>query len=98
MIEIATKFLETDRFVVRSDSNPVAALQKIRANPPDLVLLDVSMDEMDGLDVCKAIKADAKTAHVPIVFASVKGEVADVVLGLELGADDYIRKPLKGPE
>jgi two-component system alkaline phosphatase synthesis response regulator PhoP len=98
MIEIATKILETERYVINSDTNPVSGLAKIRENPPDLLLLDVSMDEMDGLDVCKALKADAKTAHVPIVFASVKGEVADVVLGLELGADDYIRKPLKGPE
>jgi len=98
MVEIATKILEEGRYVINSSTNPTEGLKQIRNLLPDLVLLDVSMDEMDGLEVCKALKSDVKTRHIPIIFVSVKGEVEDVVVGLEIGADDYLRKPLKGPE
>jgi two-component system phosphate regulon response regulator PhoB len=64
-----------------------------RANLPDLVLLDLMLPGMDGLDVCRALRQDAKTQHVPVVMVTAKGEEADIVTGLELGADDYITKP-----
>jgi two-component system, OmpR family, alkaline phosphatase synthesis response regulator PhoP len=57
------------------------------------VVLDLMLPGVDGLDVCRALKADAKTAHVPIVMLTAKGEEADIVTGLELGADDYMTKP-----
>jgi DNA-binding response OmpR family regulator len=98
MSKIATKFLERDHYAVKNDTNPVQALQKIKADPPDLVLLDICMPGMNGLDFCRKMKEDPKTAHVPIIFLSVKSEESDVVVGLELGAEDYIRKPLRGPE
>lgn len=98
LIKIAKAYLETDKFVVASDTDPVSALRKIRQDPPDLVLLDICMDEMSGLEVCREIKADPKISHVPIVMVSVKADEPDVVVGLEMGADDYIRKPLKQHE
>ncbi len=68
-------------------------LKAARAKLPDLVLLDLMLPEMDGLEVCRALRRDAKTQDVPVVMVTAKGEEADVVAGLELGADDYITKP-----
>ena len=69
------------------------ALKLARAKPPDLIVLDLMLPGMDGLEVCKILKHDDRTAHVPIVMLTARGEEADVVTGLELGADDYIVKP-----
>lgn len=69
------------------------ALREARQSPPDLVLLDLMLPGVDGLDVCKKLKSDERTAHVPVVMLTAKGEEADQIVGLELGADDYIAKP-----
>lgn len=69
------------------------ALKLARAKPPDLIVLDLMLPGIDGLDVCRTLKHDDKTAHVPIVMLTARGEEADVVAGLELGADDYVTKP-----
>jgi two-component system, OmpR family, alkaline phosphatase synthesis response regulator PhoP len=69
------------------------ALRLARERQPDLILLDVMLPAIDGLDVCKILKNEARTANIPVVMVSAKGEEADVVTGLELGADDYITKP-----
>jgi DNA-binding response OmpR family regulator len=61
---------------------------------PNLILLDVMMTEMDGWEVCKQLKRDAKTTGIPVIFLTAKGTEFDEVLGLELGADDYIVKPI----
>lgn len=68
-------------------------LEKIRQTMPDLVLLDLMLPGLDGLRVCKILKNDTKTAHIPVIIVSAKGEEADIVAGLEMGADDYITKP-----
>jgi two-component system phosphate regulon response regulator PhoB len=68
-------------------------LKFARAGSPDLVILDLMLPGVDGLDVCKALKGDTKTKHIPIIMLSAKGEEADIVTGLELGADDYLVKP-----
>jgi two-component system phosphate regulon response regulator PhoB len=60
---------------------------------PDLILLDLMLPDLDGLEVCRAIKADPVTSRIPIVMLTAKGEEADVVVGLEMGADDYLPKP-----
>lgn len=70
-----------------------AALKAARSKPPDLIILDLMLPGMGGLDVCRVLKSDTKTAHVPVVILSAKGEEADIVAGLEIGADDYITKP-----
>jgi two-component system alkaline phosphatase synthesis response regulator PhoP len=72
------------------------ALQLSRAQIPDLVVLDLMLPGMDGLEVCRKLKADPKTMQTPIVILTAKGEEADVVAGLEVGADDYVVKPFSG--
>jgi len=69
------------------------ALKEARDALPDAILLDLMLPGVDGLEVCRTLKQDAKTAHIPVVMLTAKGEEADVVIGLELGADDYIAKP-----
>jgi len=69
------------------------AVQLCRLHLPDLVLLDLMLPKMDGLDVCKRLKNNAETSAVSIIMVTAKGEEADIVTGLELGADDYIAKP-----
>jgi two-component system alkaline phosphatase synthesis response regulator PhoP len=68
-------------------------LKKIKKDPVNLLVLDLMLPGMDGLDVCRILKKDDKTNHIPIIILSAKGEESDVVTGLELGADDYIVKP-----
>lgn len=69
------------------------AVQMCRQHLPDLVLLDLMLPKMDGLDVCKRLKNNPETAAISIIMVTAKGEEADIVTGLELGADDYIAKP-----
>lgn len=69
------------------------ALAAARAHPPDLILLDLMLPGMDGLEVCRALKGEAPTRQIPIIMLTAKGEEADIVIGLELGADDYVTKP-----
>jgi two-component system, OmpR family, alkaline phosphatase synthesis response regulator PhoP len=68
-------------------------LVQMRSRPPDLLLLDVMLPGMDGLEVCKALKQHSRTADMPIIMLTARSEEADIVAGLELGADDYLTKP-----
>jgi signal transduction histidine kinase len=74
------------------------ALNTIEKVKPDLILLDVMMPEMDGHEVCRRIKSNKETSHIPVIFLSAKSETEDVVSGFELGAVDYISKPFIGSE
>ena len=74
------------------------ALQQVRARTPDLVILDLMLPGIDGLEVCRRLRQDPSTAALPIVMLTAKGEEVDRVLGLELGADDYIVKPFSPKE
>jgi two-component system, OmpR family, alkaline phosphatase synthesis response regulator PhoP len=69
------------------------ALTQLEARSPDLVILDLMLPGADGLEICRAMKRDTRTAIIPIIILSARGEEADVVAGLELGADDYLTKP-----
>ena len=69
------------------------ALKKVRSERFDLVILDLMLPGMDGLDVCRALKKEEKTMAIPVIMLTAKGEESDIVTGLELGADDYIVKP-----
>ena len=69
------------------------AFVSVRNSLPDLVVLDLMLPGIDGLEVCRRLKSDNRTAAVPVIILSAKGEEADVVVGLELGADDYLTKP-----
>lgn len=90
--------LEREGYQVVKSSTGADALRQVRARPPDLVLLDLMLPEMDGLEVCRRLRQDPATAPLPIVMLTAKGEEVDRVLGLELGADDYIVKPFSPKE
>ena len=83
--------LESEGYSVERAENGTAALELFRASPPDLVLLDVMMPGMNGYDLCRAIRRENRI--VPVVMLTAKGQEVDKVVGLELGADDYIVKP-----
>lgn len=69
------------------------ALSHARVHPPDLILLDVLLPDIDGLEVCKALRRNPQTGTIPIVMLTARSEDADIVAGLEIGADDYLTKP-----
>jgi two-component system, OmpR family, alkaline phosphatase synthesis response regulator PhoP len=73
-------------------------LPRIRKSPPDLVLLDIMLPGMDGIEVCRAVRADVNTAAIPIIMVTAKADESDRIVGLELGADDYITKPFSPNE
>ena len=73
-------------------------LPQIKREPPDLVVLDLMLPGLDGLQLCRAIRADANTAAIPLIMLTAKGEESDRIVGLELGADDYITKPFSPNE
>ena len=69
------------------------ALEKERAEKPDLIVLDIMMPKLDGYETCKILKADADTKEIPVILLSAKGRNVDQKIGFEVGADDYITKP-----
>jgi len=93
ILELVSYNLARDGYAVTCVTTGEDALKKVRAIRPDLVILDLMLPGMDGFEVCKILKNDPKTAHIPVIMLTAKGEEADVVTGLELGADDYIVKP-----
>ncbi len=68
-------------------------IRKAKERMPELIILDLMLPGIDGLDVCRRLKNDTKTSHIPVVMLTAKGDESDIVSGLELGADDYITKP-----
>lgn len=80
-------------FQVNSVTNGEEAITLVRKTPPDLILLDLMLPGLSGYDVCKSIRQDERTRSIPIIMLTAKGEEADMVQGLEMGADDYIPKP-----
>ena len=91
--ELVKYNLDREGYRVTTVGSGEDALQQARSQVPDLIILDLMLPGIDGLDVCREIKTDPKTAHIAIVMLTVKGEESDIVIGLELGADDYITKP-----
>lgn len=93
LLELVSYNLTKERFVVVSVGTGEEALREARASLPDLIVLDLLLPGIDGLEICRRLRADVRTRHIPIVMLTAKVEDADVVAGLELGADDYIPKP-----
>ena len=85
--------LEREGFGVSSALNGEEGLAMIRMKAPDLVVLDLMLPGIDGLKICRQLKRDPQTESIPIVIVTAKGEESDVILGLGMGADDYIAKP-----
>ncbi len=86
-----------DRYNVKAAINGMMALKIAKESPPDVILLDVMMPEIDGFEVCRQLKADFTTKHIPVIFVTAKIGVEDELKGLELGAADYITKPISPP-
>ncbi len=93
ILELVEYNLAREGYKVTCVGTGEKALEVAPSRPPDLVILDLMLPGTDGLDVCRTLKGDVRTRHIPIVMLSAKGEEADIVAGLELGADDYVTKP-----
>jgi two-component system phosphate regulon response regulator OmpR len=92
---LVAEYLGRFGFDVRSVADPEAALRTLKVDPPDIVILDVMLPGMDGFTVCRRIR---ETSRVPIVMLTARGDVTDRIVGLELGADDYLPKPFEPRE
>jgi DNA-binding response OmpR family regulator len=90
--------LEREGYLVSRSRTGADALRQVKLSPPDLVLLDLMLPEVNGLEVCRRLRQDPATSSLPIVMLTAKREELDRVLGLELGADDYIVKPFSPKE
>ena len=91
-------YLEKSRYSPQIVADGRKALALVRQTPPDLVVLDLMLPGLSGLDVCRAIREDPRTAAVPIIMLTARGEESDRILGLDVGADDYVVKPFSPNE
>jgi two-component system, OmpR family, alkaline phosphatase synthesis response regulator PhoP len=98
LIELVRYNLEKEGFLVRGAQDGETGLAIALKELPDLIVVDIMLPGVDGLDVCRALRSDARTARTPIIMLTAKSEESDRVLGLELGADDYVTKPFSPRE
>ena len=90
---VAKAALKRSGFVVSTTSNGPSALEQVRLDRPEVILLDWMMPEMDGPEVCRRLKADAATADIPVIFLTARSQQSEIARGLSLGAVGYIVKP-----
>jgi len=90
--------LERDGFRCRTATSGADALRQVKTAVPDLVVLDLMLPELDGLEVCRRLRRDSSTSSVPIIMLTAKSDEVDRVVGLEVGADDYVGKPFSPKE
>lgn len=93
VLELVSYNLQKENYRIETALTGEDAIGKALALRPNLILLDLMLPGIDGLEVCRKLKNDEKTSDIPIIMATAKSEEADIVTGLELGADDYITKP-----
>ncbi len=93
LVRLISFHLEKEGYRVMATDSGYRALELAGENQPNLIILDIMLPEMDGLEVCRRLRGDDKTASIPILMLSARKEEIDKVLGLELGADDYMGKP-----
>ena len=98
IVEVMCYNLQREGFQVSSATRGDEGLELVRNQAPSLVVLDLMLPGMDGLSVCQQLKSDPMTRSIPIIIVSAKGEESDVVIGLGMGADDYISKPFSPRE
>jgi two-component system alkaline phosphatase synthesis response regulator PhoP len=93
ILQLVKLYLEKEGFRTATAVNGAQALKKVKEDKPDLIVLDLMLPEIDGLEVCKRLRSVPDTAMLPIIMLTAKAEESDTVIGLELGADDYVAKP-----
>jgi two-component system phosphate regulon response regulator PhoB len=98
ILEVIEYNLAREGYKVLTSSDGDKALGIIKNENPDLVVLDLMLPGIDGIEICRRLRLDADTRSIPVVMVTAKGDEADVVLGLGVGADDYIRKPFSPKE
>lgn len=98
VVDLIAMNLKSAGFDVLTANNGVAGLQRAKADLPALIVLDLMLPQMSGLEVCKVLKKDPLTARIPIIMLTAKSEEVDRIVGLELGADDYVAKPFSPRE
>jgi two-component system, OmpR family, alkaline phosphatase synthesis response regulator PhoP len=98
LIELVSYNLGKEGFQVRSAADGESGLSIARQEHPDIVLIDLMLPGIDGLEVCRSLRSDSRTANIPVIILTAKAGEPDRVVGLELGADDYITKPFSPRE
>ena len=98
VLDLVTYNLGQAGFATETAADGAEALRKARSSAPDLILLDLMLPEMDGLEVCKLLRRDTKTSAIPIIMLTARASEIDRIVGLELGADDYVPKPFSPRE
>lgn len=98
IIELIEYNLKLESYEIEAFHNGRVGYEKVRKIMPDLVILDLMLPDMDGLDICRKLKSDEQTKHIPVMMLTAKGEEVDRVVGFEIGADDYLTKPFSPRE
>ncbi len=98
LVELVKDVLERNDFSVISARNADFAIKKVRESKPDLIILDLNLPGIGGIEVCRILKRDKKTSSIPIIMLTVKSTETDKIAGLEAGADDYMTKPFSTGE
>ncbi|MCK9555311.1 response regulator transcription factor [bacterium] len=98
ILELVSLHLKKSGFETKGFLEPESFLDFVQSRKPDLIVLDLMLPHTDGFDICKKLKTDDKLSDVPIIMLTARGEDTDKILGLELGADDYVTKPFSPKE
>jgi two-component system alkaline phosphatase synthesis response regulator PhoP len=98
IVELVSYNLEKEGFKTVKAYDGEAAIRLVKTQNPDLIILDLMLPKMNGLDVCRAIRGNQETVSLPIIMVTAKGDEIDKIIGLEIGADDYITKPFSVKE
>jgi two-component system phosphate regulon response regulator PhoB len=98
LLELVRVNLDQAGYEVRTAASGREALDQLRASPPDLVVLDLMLPDLSGTEICRQLRADPKFAGLPVIMLTAKADEVDRVVGLELGADDYVTKPFSPRE
>lgn len=98
ILEALSVFLKKNGYEVITAPNAADFFKQLKKKTPDLFILDLMLPDMDGYDICKKLKNDPKYSSIPVIMLSAKSEESDKIIGLELGADDYVTKPFSQKE
>ncbi|MBI3607572.1 MAG: response regulator transcription factor [Nitrospirae bacterium] len=98
IVRLLTHYLQKEGYRIRAESSGLDGLRAVREAAPTAVILDVMLPGMDGYEVCRRLRGEDRTAALPILMLTAKGDEAEKIVGLELGADDYVTKPFSPKE